>query len=75
VPGASGQGWQQCADVLFAMLRDQRDLGREWSFSREDVGKLNDYFYANELLVQCLKVAAVADRQAVLQGLLLPPKA
>jgi len=50
-------------------------LGHEWNFTDAEIDKLNAYFYANELLVQCLKVAAVTDRQAVLNGLLLPPAA
>lgn len=73
-PGASKQGWQQYASALFAMLRDERDLGRKWNLHHADVNKLNNYFYANELLVQCLKVAVVTDRRAVLNGLLLPPQ-
>jgi hypothetical protein len=56
------------------MLCDERDLGREWNFSGVEINKLNDYLYAYELLVQCLKVAVVTDRQAVLDGLLLPPQ-
>ena len=73
-PGASKQGWQQYASALFAMLRDERDPGRKWNLHHADVNKLNNYFYANELLVQCLKVAVVTDRRAVLNGLLLPPQ-
>jgi hypothetical protein len=67
--------WQQYAYILHVILNDERDLGREWPFSDEENGKLNDYFYANELLIQCLNVTAISDRQAVLQGLLLPPEA
>lgn len=69
----SYQEWQQYADRLFALLRGQRDLGREWKFSDKDLYNLGNYFYGNDLLVQCLKVAAVTDRQAVLNNLLLPP--
>ena len=68
------QEWQQYADAVLILLCDKRELEHEWNFHHEDVAKLDNYFYANELLVQCLKVAAVADRQAVLQGLLRPPK-
>lgn len=67
------QAWRQYAAFLFTIMCEQRDLGREWNFSQEDLDKLNNYLYANELLVQCLKVATVSDREAVLQGLLLPP--
>ena len=71
---ASGQDWQQHADALFAILRDERDLARYWVFTKEDIDALSDYFYASELLVQCLKVAVVSDREAILQGLVLPPQ-
>ncbi|MFZ4663894.1 MAG: NACHT domain-containing protein [Caldilineaceae bacterium] len=71
---ADQSAWQHYADALFTILRDERDLGREWAFSDGEINKFNDYLYANELLVQCLKVAAVSDRQAILHGLLLPPQ-
>jgi hypothetical protein len=74
MPGASAQEWQQYADALFAILYDQRALGHPWSLQPEDIDKLKDYFYANDLLVQCLKVATVSDRQAILNKLLLPPR-
>jgi len=74
IPTADAQAWQHYADALFAILCDERSLGREWDFTDEAIRKLNDYFYANELLVECLKVAAVSDRQAILHGLLLPPQ-
>jgi hypothetical protein len=73
-PNASWQDWQQYANALFAILRDERDLWREWEFSQKEIDTLNDYFYAQELLMQCLKVAVVSDRQAILQGLLSPPQ-
>jgi hypothetical protein len=69
---ADPQAWQQYADALFAMLQ-QRDLARQWKFSDEQSERLERYFAANELLVQCLKVATVTDRQAILNGLLEPP--
>lgn len=72
-PVARWQAWQHYADTIFTILRDEKDLGHEWEFSREEIDKLNDYFYANELLVQCLKVAAVSDREAILAGLFSPP--
>lgn len=74
LPNAHVRDWQEYADTLWAILRDERDLCREWNFNNAEVGKLSNYFYANELLVQFLKVAVVSDRQAVLNNLLLPPK-
>ncbi len=73
-PNSSGLDWQQYADAIFAILRTERDLGHDWNFSDKEIDTLNDYFYANELLVQCLQVATVSDRQAVLNSLLLPPE-
>ena len=71
-PIASNQEWQQCANELFTILRDERNLGHKWTLNDEEDNKFNAYLYANELLLQCLKVAAVSDRQAILHGLLLP---
>lgn len=70
----SEQSWQQYANALFVIQRDKRDLRHQWTFSQQESDKLKDYLYANELLVQCLKVVAVSDRQAILNGLLLPPE-
>ena len=70
---ASPQGWQGCADQIYAIMQ-KRDLVHDWQFTKEQISQLNDYFYANELLVQCLNVAVVSDRQAILAGLLAPPQ-
>lgn len=71
---ANRQAWQQYANSLYTILRDERDLGHEWYFSDKEIDKVNDYFYVNELLVQCLQIASVLDRQAILNGLLSPPQ-
>ena len=65
--------WQRVADKLYPIMQ-QRDLIHDWQFTDEQIEQLNDYFYANELLVQCLNVAVVSDRQAILAGLLVPPQ-
>ncbi len=74
IPSSSAleEDWQQYADDLFIILRDIRDLGRDWIFTSHEIDKLNNYLYATELLVQCVKIAAVSNRQSVLNGLLLP---
>ncbi len=69
---AAPQAWQQYANTLYAILQ-QRDLARQWAFSDEQSETLERYFAANELLIQCLKVATVTDRQAIWNGLLEPP--
>jgi len=69
---ASAQGWQQFADQLWPLLQ-ARNLDQDWQFTKKQSDKLQAYFAANELLVQCLKGAVVTDRQAILAGLLAPP--
>lgn len=49
-------------------------MGHEWKLSKKQVDALARYFSANELLVECLKLAYVADREAILAGLLRPPQ-
>jgi predicted NACHT family NTPase len=70
----SWQSWRKYTATMFAILHEERDLAHKWDFNQKEIEKINDYFYANELLIQCLKVAAVSDRQTVLNGLLLPPE-
>lgn len=65
--------WKQFADKLYKILQI-RDLVHGWHYTKEEITRLDNYFYANELLVQCLNVAVVSDRQAILAGLLAPPK-
>jgi hypothetical protein len=74
LPNASGQDWLQYADELLAILQNERELGHEWYLSGKEGDKLASYFYANEVLVQCLKVAVVSDRQAVFKDLMVPPQ-
>lgn len=75
VPSAGDfeQTWADFAAKLLNIMRQERDLGHDWQLTATQVDKLNAYFAANELLVQCLKLAVVSDRQAILDGLLLPP--
>ena len=56
-------------------MQHHRDIGHDWNLSPEQIWKLNDWIEANELLVQCLKLAVVSDRKGIAAGLLLPPKA
>jgi len=54
-------------------MRVHRDLSMAWLFEEADLNSLYEYFYANELLVRCLDLAYVTDRQGFKNGLLLPP--
>lgn len=72
-PSASNDEWQQLTDRMHAIMQ-ARDLVPNWHFTSTLVEVLNSYLSANELLVQCLKVAVVSDRQAILNNLFAPPK-
>jgi len=71
-PSANAQAWQGLADQLDAVMQ-QRGLLQDWYFTGEQIDKLNTWLAANELFVQCLKLAVVPDRQALLNRLLAPP--
>lgn len=72
LPTDTSQSWQNYANALFAILQ-QREFEPEWKISIEQIKILNHYFAANELSLQCLKVATVTNRQAILNGILEPP--
>jgi predicted NACHT family NTPase len=69
----STEEWQGFADELKEMLVKYRDIGHDWDFSAQQGQCLAEYFQANRLLVECLKVAYVSDRGAIEDSLLLPP--
>jgi len=61
------------ADALQTIMIEHRDIGHDWDFTREQTQRLERYFYAAELLVQCLDLTHVTDRAAIENRLLLPP--
>ena len=46
---------------------------RDWQLTREQMKVLGAYLSSTDLLLECLDLAAIEDRQAVLERLLLPP--
>ena len=60
---------------IWIILREERGFLPPLEISEEEYDRMDDYFYANELLVRCLELAYVTDRQGVLEGLLRPPGA
>ncbi|MCP4538314.1 MAG: NACHT domain-containing protein [Chloroflexi bacterium] len=71
--GASAKDWSTFANRLQEIMIEHRDIGHNWNFTREQTQRLDRYFYAAELLVQCLNLAVVTDRAAIENRLLLPP--
>lgn len=63
--------WKKFASALANLLTDASGIGYQFHIGQQR--KLNEYFAANELLLQCLDLATVSDRAAIKAGLLLPP--
>lgn len=75
IPGEKdpGQVWWQFWADLRHILQTHRQLGQEWQFTEKDRKVFEDYLAGCELVVQCLKLAYVADREGILARLLQPP--
>ncbi len=68
------KSWRSFGDKLRTIMREYRDVGHIWDFSKEQLIKLEQYLCAVELLIQCLNVAYVTDRAAIEDRLLVPPE-
>jgi predicted NACHT family NTPase len=62
------------AAQLQAIMIEHRDIGHDWKFTEEQKQILEDYFSAARLLVECLDVAYVTDREAIEARLVVPPR-
>jgi hypothetical protein len=65
--------WQTFVNDLQLIMLTYRDLGHEWNLTAEQIKQISRYFEANLLLLECLKLAYVSDRQAIEDSLMLPP--
>jgi len=70
---APSAAWREFNGQLRRVLLEQRGLGREWNFSEAQADTLEAYLAANQLLLECLEVAYVSNRDAIKASLLLPP--
>ncbi|MFZ1753578.1 MAG: hypothetical protein WBO46_12920 [Caldilineaceae bacterium] len=66
-------GWRGLSDGLWKIMQEERGFLPPRKLSLEEYSRQNDYFYANELLVRCLDLAYVTNRQEILDNLLRPP--
>ena len=69
----TSERWEECANNLRQVMITHRNIGHRWNLNRQQVSKVNNYLKANNLLVECLNLAYVSDRQGILERLLLPP--
>jgi NACHT domain len=58
-------------EILDNALRS-RGIKSDLDFNIEQIQKLNNYFTANKLLLECLSLAVVSDRQAIEDKMFLP---
>ncbi len=73
-PADDDPAWQAFADNLWQLLEQERGFLPPQKPTAEELEQVADYLYGSELLVQCLDLAYVKDREAVLARLLRPPK-
>ena len=68
----NGMDW---TDQYFQVLIKHYNIGHDWAFTKEQREKLNQYYVANLLLVECLKSDCYVrreTRQEIEESLLLP---
>jgi len=70
---ASRKQWHDFSIRLRHILQSQCDMGNQWSFTDTQMCLLFNYFDTNKLLLDCLKLATVSDREAIKNSLFLPP--
>jgi hypothetical protein len=81
VPDAAAEGsaWDALEEQVDEIIANHIDSvigwGWGWELSEEQTRRAADYLEATKLLRECLGLAAVSDRQAVEDTLLLPPGA
>lgn len=75
------QWWQTKSQIwtekLRAVMIEHRNIGHDWQFNNEQKGLLQQYYYANKLLVDCLNSDCYVNRevrQQIEDTLLLPFK-
>lgn len=70
---ASQEEWTAFAEQLRQIMIEHSNIGHDWNLTLEQIQTLNNYLRANQLLLQCLEVAYVTNREAIKDRLLLPP--
>jgi len=65
--------WRAFSENLRIVMQRERNVGYEWNLNERQIETLNKYLQANLLMLECLKLAAVSDRKAIEDSVLLPP--
>jgi len=69
---ATADNWKDFTEELRAALVTHLDIGHSWALDNEQLNRLADYLAASNRMLECLDLAAVADRDAIRNRLLLP---
>ncbi len=69
-PTSQKQDWEQFEKEFRRILLEHRDMGHEWDLDEAQVERVEKYFQATQLLLDCLEVATVSDRQGILDRIL-----
>jgi hypothetical protein len=67
--------WKRFERDVRAVLQAHLDIGHDWSLNESQLDRLSIYLEASLRLQECLDLAAVPDREAIRNHLLLPPDA
>lgn len=65
--------WEVFEGKLRGIMQRERNIGHEWDLTEQQIKTLETYLRANLLMLEYLKLAAVSDRKAIENSVLLPP--
>jgi len=65
--------WEVFERELRPIMQRERNIGYEWNLTEQQMETLETYLRANLLMLECLKLAAVSNRKAIEDSVLLPP--
>lgn len=69
-PTESKVEWNRFIRQICDISKKYRSIGNNWSLKNEELQRVIDNLYANQLLVDCLNVAIVSKRQEILENLM-----
>ena len=71
---APTENWERFENYVRAALRTHLDIGDFWLLDKAQIDRLTDYLEMSVRLLECLDLAAVPDREAIRNRILLPPE-
>jgi hypothetical protein len=70
---ADEDAWRKWEAQLQDITIRYRNIGYDWNFTDEQRERLDQYEKATVLLAECVQLAAVSNRDEIINSLLLPP--